>query len=50
VHRERGGGNGTAVVQQAGVIVETGGHMGSFAGRAYLPQALPAGTRPSDLR
>ncbi|WP_244196226.1 DUF2844 domain-containing protein [Paraburkholderia susongensis] len=50
VHRARGGGNGAAIVRQPGLIVQTGGHMGSFAGRAYLPQALPPGTEPDDLQ
>jgi hypothetical protein len=29
--------------------VQSGGHMGNFTGRAYLPQALPQGIGPDDL-
>lgn len=46
----QGGGHGPATVEQAGLIVQSGGHMGKFSGRAYLPQALPQGTSPDDLQ
>jgi hypothetical protein len=46
----QGGGHGPATVQEDGLIVQTGGHMGNFTGRAYLPQALPQGTSPKDLQ
>ncbi|WP_244106145.1 DUF2844 domain-containing protein [Paraburkholderia phenazinium] len=46
----QGGGHGPAMVQEDGLIVQTGGHMGNFTGRAYLPQALPQGTSPDDLQ
>jgi hypothetical protein len=36
-------GRGPSVIQQSGLVVETGGHMRAFFGRAYLPQALPNG-------
>jgi hypothetical protein len=32
------------------VVVETGGHMRSYVGRAWLPAALPAGVTEGDLR
>lgn len=49
-HDTQGGGYGAAVVRQTGLVVETGGHMGSFVGRAYLPQALPQGLSADDIK
>lgn len=49
-HATRGGGYGPAVVHQSGLVVETGGHMGAFVGRAYLPQALPQGVSADDIK
>jgi hypothetical protein len=38
-------------VQLKDLVVEASGHMrGGFAGRAYLPQAVPAGVALGDLR
>jgi hypothetical protein len=37
-------------VHQSGLVVETGGHMGAFVGRAYLPQALPQGVSADDIK
>lgn len=48
-HAAHGGGHGPANVQLQGLVVQTGGHMGNFTGRAYLPQALPQGISPDDL-
>jgi hypothetical protein len=45
----QGGGHGPANVQLQGLVVQSGGHMGNFTGRAYLPQALPQGIGPDDL-
>jgi hypothetical protein len=45
----QGGGHGPANIQLQGLVVQTGGHMGNFTGRAYLPQALPQGISPDDL-
>ncbi len=44
------GGYGPAVVEQAHLVVQTGGHMGAFTGRAYLPRAFPHGAVPDDAR
>jgi hypothetical protein len=44
------GGRGPVSVQGSGLVVESGGHMGSFAGSAYLPQSLPAGVSASDIQ
>jgi hypothetical protein len=37
-------------VEQADLVVQSNGHMRAFTGRAYLPQALPAGTSLDDIR
>jgi hypothetical protein len=49
-HAAQGGGHGAAVVHQSALVVETGGHMGAFMGRAYLPQALPQGVSADDIK
>jgi hypothetical protein len=36
-------------IQQADFVVEAGGHMRAFAGRAYLPAAMPSGINLGDL-
>jgi hypothetical protein len=36
-------------VEQANLVVQSSGHMRAFTGRAYLPQALPAGTSLDDI-
>lgn len=43
-------GHGPLLIQQSGLVVQMGGHMGSLMGRAYVPQGLPAGVRPEDIR
>jgi hypothetical protein len=37
-------------VASSGLIVESGGHLRAYAGRAYLPALVPAGVTPADLR
>ncbi|MEQ5840276.1 DUF2844 domain-containing protein [Paraburkholderia acidicola] len=44
------GGRGPASVQSDTLVVQSGGHMGAFAGNAWLPQALPAGVSGSDIQ
>ncbi|SAL56997.1 hypothetical protein AWB74_02641 [Caballeronia arvi] len=44
------GGRGPVSVQDSGLVVDSGGHMGAFAGHAYLPQSLPAGVSASDIQ
>ncbi|SAK97689.1 hypothetical protein AWB78_05570 [Caballeronia calidae] len=44
------GGRGPVSVQDSGLVVESGGHMGAFGGSAYLPQSLPAGVSASDIQ
>jgi hypothetical protein len=37
-------------VQASNLVVQVGGHMRAYSGRAYLPQALPSGVTPGDLK
>jgi hypothetical protein len=37
-------------VQAATLVIESGGRMGSFAGRAFLPAQLPARLNAQDIR
>lgn len=43
-------GHGPVAVEQSGLVVHSGGHMGAFAGQAWLPQALPEGVSGSDIQ
>ncbi len=43
-------GRGPVAVEQTGLVVRSGGHMGSFTGQAWLPQALPAGVTSGDIQ
>jgi hypothetical protein len=43
-------GRGPILIQQSGLVVQMGGHMGSLTGRAYLPQSLPAGVHLEEIR
>jgi hypothetical protein len=40
----------SARVALAGLVVESGGHLRAYAGRAYLPALIPAGVPVSELR
>jgi hypothetical protein len=37
-------------IQQPGLVVESGGHMRSFSGRAYIPDMLPQGVSAEAIR
>jgi hypothetical protein len=37
-------------MQRNDLVIQTGGHMRAFSGRAYLPTALPPGVSVGDLR
>jgi hypothetical protein len=37
-------------VQQSDLVVQAGGHMRAFSGRAYLPQAIPGGVSVEDIQ
>ncbi len=38
------------MVELPGLVVQSGGHMRSFAGRAYIPEALPQGVSVEAIR
>ena len=38
------------MVRQSDLVVESGGHMRAHSGIAYLPQSLPSGVSPGDLK
>jgi hypothetical protein len=38
------------LVQLPGLVVQSAGHMRSFVGKAYVPQALPPGVAAEDIR
>ena len=37
-------------IRQSDLVLQSGGHMRAFSGRAYLPQAIPSGVDVGDLR
>ena len=41
---------GPIIIRQPGIVFEMSGHMRAFAGRAYIPQLLPAGVAPEAIR
>jgi hypothetical protein len=43
-------GRGPLLIEQPGLVVQTGGHMRALVGKAYLPQNLPAGVGPEVIR
>jgi hypothetical protein len=43
-------GHGPLLIEQSGLVVQMGGHMGSLVGRAYIPQNFPAGVRLEEIR
>jgi hypothetical protein len=38
------------LVQEPGLVVQSGGHARAFYGRAYVPQMLPAGVQPEEIQ
>jgi hypothetical protein len=44
------GGAGPRVLEQAGLVVQTGGHMRAFLGRAFVPELMPKGVRLEQIR
>ncbi|MBC8736838.1 hypothetical protein OKW30_003875 [Paraburkholderia sp. Clong3] len=46
----RGNARGPVAVDESGLVVRSGGHMGAFSGVAWLPSALPAGVSGSDIQ
>ena len=43
-------GHGPVLIEQPGLVVQMGGHMGALTGRAYIPQGLPVGMRREEIR
>jgi Protein of unknown function (DUF2844) len=41
---------GAVSVREPGLVVESGGHMRSFTGRAYLPQMMPENVDPAAIK
>lgn len=37
-------------IQQAGLVIQTGGHMRDYFGRAYIPDMLPTGVKANEIR
>jgi hypothetical protein len=38
------------VIDQPGLAIRIGGHIGAFSGRAYIPGMLPSGVRAEDIQ
>lgn len=47
--KAQGAGPGSRVTQQPGLVVQSGGHMRAFFGRAYVPQMLPRGVLAENI-
>lgn len=43
-------GHGPVLIQQPGLVLHMGGHMGALSGVAYLPQSIPAGVHAEDIQ
>lgn len=48
--QNRRGGHGPLTIEEPDLIVELGGHMRSFVGRAYLPHQMPSDVRNEEIR
>ena len=38
------------MIDQPGLVVQVGGHIRAFSGRAYVPEMLPSGVRAEDIQ
>jgi hypothetical protein len=47
--QNRRGGHGPLIVKEPGLVVELGGHMRSFAGRAYIPEEVPSAVANEEI-
>jgi hypothetical protein len=47
---QRGGSRSVVSVQQADLVIVSGGRMGAFEGRAWIPSLLPAGFNTADIK
>jgi hypothetical protein len=50
LHASQGTALGPADVERSDLVVQSGGHMGAYVGRAWLPSALPAGVSTDDIQ
>jgi hypothetical protein len=50
LHASQGTAFGPADVERPDLVVQSGGHMGAYVGRAWLPSALPAGVSSDDIQ
>lgn len=41
---------GPVLIEQPGLVVQSGGHMRAFSGRAYVPEAVPQGVVIDEIR
>jgi hypothetical protein len=41
---------GLVAIDQPGLVVQSGGHMRAFVGKAYIPEALPPGVTADSIR
>lgn len=48
--QNRRGGHGPLIIQLPGLVVELGGHVRAFSGRAYLPDQIPVDVRDEEIR
>jgi hypothetical protein len=48
--RQKGYGHRPLNIKQSGLVVETGGHMRDYFGRAYIPSLLPQGFNPDKIQ
>jgi hypothetical protein len=47
--QSRAAGHGPVVVKLPGMVVQLGGHMRDFVGRAYLSDEMPSGVRAEEI-
>ncbi len=48
--RQAHGGIGPVSVSSGDFVFQSTGHMGFYAGRAFIPSAMPSGVTISDIR
>jgi hypothetical protein len=41
---------GPLLIQEPGLVVQSGGHMRAYSGFAYVPKLMPAGVRAEEIR
>jgi hypothetical protein len=44
------GGTGPVSLASSALVVQSGGHMGAYVGRAYIPGAVPSGVNVKDIQ